>query len=226
MIIEALPLWHFQTNCYIVGDRYGGKAIVIDIPGEPEAVAERLREHDLTPVAILHTHGHIDHVGGAGQFSRMYGGLPAYIHPLDQDRLADPGAQLGGLARMLGDLKVEPPAEIVTIDEGEELDLAGFSLTPVHTPGHTPGHLCYMLNEVETGEGHSDLLFSGDHLFAGSVGRTDLPGGDWEALMNSMRSKILPLPDATLVAPGHGPLTTIGQERKTNPFLAEAASSL
>lgn len=186
-----------------MGDRSGGKAIVIDIPGEPEAVAERLTEHDLTPVAILHTHGHIDHVGGAGQFSRMYGGLPAYIHPLDRDRLADPGAQLGGLARMLGDLKFEPPAEIVTIDEGEELDLAGFSLTPIHTPGHTPGHLCYKLNKVETGEGHSDLLFSGDHLFAGSVGRTDLPGGDWEVLMNSMRSKILPLPDATLVAPGH-----------------------
>lgn len=226
MIIEALPLWHFQTNCYIVGDRPGGKAIVIDIPGEPDVVAERLDEHDLTPIAILHTHGHIDHLGGSGQFSRNYGGLPAYIHPLDRDRLVDPRSQLGGLAAMLGDLEIDPPDEIIAIDEGDKLDLAGFPLKAIHTPGHTPGHLCYLLSDVETDDGSADILFSGDHLFAGSVGRTDLPGGDWEVLMNSMREKILPLPDETLVAPGHGPITTIGQERKTNPFLVEAAGSL
>lgn len=222
MIIEALPLWHFQTNCYIVADKPGGKAILVDLPGEPGVVAARLNELELTPAAILHTHGHIDHVSGSGEFSRMHGGIPAYIHDLDRSRLLDPRSELGVIARLLGNLDVDPPEEILSADEGELIELGEITIEPIHTPGHTPGHLCYLLRGVELSGSSEDLLFSGDHLFAGSVGRTDLPGGSWETLMTSMREKILPLDDRTIVAPGHGPLTTIGQERRTNPFLVEA----
>lgn len=225
MIIEGFPLWYFETNCYIVGDKPGGNAVVIDVPGEAEVIVERLAAHDLTLVAILHTHGHIDHIGGSGALSRLLGGIPAYIHDEDRYRMIDPKSQLGGLAKMVGDLELEPPDEIRGICDGDVIDIAGVPIEAVFTPGHTEGHVCFRIREAEVAGETADVLFSGDHLFAGSVGRTDLPGGDWDLLMRSMREKILVLPDETLVAPGHGQTTTVGNERKTNPFVLEAAAS-
>lgn len=225
LIIEGFPLWYFDTNCYIVGDEPGGKAIVIDAPGEPEAIAARLAAHSLTPVAILHTHGHIDHIGGSGPLSRLEGGLPAYIHDEDRYRILDPKSGLGGLAAMIQELDLDPPDDIRGVRDGDVIDIAGFPIEAIFTPGHTEGHVCYQVRAAELKGEKIDVLFSGDHLFAGSVGRTDLPGGDWETLMRSMREKILDLSDETLVAPGHGETTTIGRERVTNPFVLEAAAS-
>lgn len=236
VVVFGLPLWIFETNCYIVGDTSTGKAVVIDAPGEPAAIAGVLEEHSLEPVAILHTHGHIDHIGASGSLSRAKGGIPAYIHEFDRYRIERPAGQLGGLAAVLKELDLEPPAELRSIQDGDVIDIAGFPLEVVFTPGHTEGHVCFRMRGVDAEVGApqlgisspqpvDDILFSGDHLFAGSVGRTDLPGGDWDTLMRSMRSKILVLPDETLVLPGHGPYTTIGRERLINPFVHEAAAA-
>ncbi len=236
LIAEGIPLWFFETNCYIVGDRKSGSAVVIDAPGEPERIAKHLESLELEPVAILHTHGHIDHIGGSGRLSRAKGNIPAYIHEFDRYRIERPAAQLGGLAAVLRDLELEPPADLRSLEDGDVVDLAGFPIEVVFTPGHTEGHICFRIRGVDCSVRApllgiddplpvDDLLFSGDHLFAGSVGRTDLPGGDWDTLLESMRTKILGLPDETLVLPGHGPLTTIGRERLTNPFVQEAAAT-
>ncbi len=236
LVVEAIPLWYFQTNCYIVGDPKSGKAVVIDVPGEPHVVARRLETHGLEPIAILHTHGHIDHVGGSGALSRAEGDIPAYIHDFDRYRILKPRSQLGGLASLLVDLDLDPPSELRSLEDGDVVDIGGFPLEVVFTPGHTEGHCCFRLRgrtcsvrapELGLAEPAEvdDILFSGDHLFAGSVGRTDLPGGDWETLLESIRTKIVGLPDTTYVLPGHGPFTTIGRERLVNPFVHEAVAT-
>jgi len=237
IVIQGVPLWYFETNCYVVADTGTGKAVVIDAPGEADKIAGILDKLGCEPVAILHTHGHIDHIGGAGPLSRAKGGIPAYIHEFDRYRIEHPERQLGGLAAVLRHLDLEPPEELRSLQDGDIVDLGGFPLEVVFTPGHTEGHVCFRLRGLQAtvhapllgiGEPQpvDDILFSGDHLFAGSVGRTDLPGGDWAQLLESLRSKILGLPDETLVLPGHGPYTTIGRERLVNPFVHEAAAAL
>jgi glyoxylase-like metal-dependent hydrolase (beta-lactamase superfamily II) len=214
LLIEAKPLWHFQTNTYVVAPDVGGPAVVIDAPPDPEGVGRLLARHDLTPVAVLVTHGHIDHVGGIDGIASHT--VRAYLHPDDLDMARHPRKQLEALlgsAFPTGDDELIS-TNFVDLADGQTLDLAGIAFEVLHTPGHTPGHCCFHL----AGEG---VLFSGDHLFAGSIGRTDLPGGSYETLMESMASHVLPLPGETAVLPGHGPTTTIAAERKANPFLQE-----
>lgn len=216
MLIDSRPLWLAQTNTYVVAPEKGGPAVVVDAPPDAGGVLDLLARHDLAPVALLVTHGHVDHVGGAGPVVAKTG-VSAYVHPDDDFLTLDPEGQLRMLFGMVPPGDYAPPQRFETLRDGDRLSLAGLDIEVLHTPGHTPGHCCFHLPEHGT-------LFSGDQLFAGSIGRVDLPGGSLRQLAESMREKVMPLPDETRVLTGHGPETTIGRERRTNPFRDEWAS--
>ena len=211
MLIDQLELWMAATNTYVVAPEADGPAVVVDAPPDPEGIVSLLAAQRLTPVALLVTHGHVDHVGGSGSLVAATG-VTAYIHPDDDYLTLHPAEQLRHLFGFVPPGDYEPPEHYRSLEDGLALELAGLGFEVLATPGHTPGHCCFYLAE----EG---ILFSGDQLFAGSIGRTDLPGGDYEVLMRSMADNILPLGDDVRVLPGHGPSTTIGRERRTNPFL-------
>ncbi len=211
MLVDNVVLWLGQTNCYVVAPEPGGPCLVVDVPPEPKRVAELCAKYDVTPVAVLATHGHIDHIGGGGAVEDLLGTV-TYIHPDDDFLTLNPRRQLLSLmgAVLPGDFR--PPTTRQDLADGDILRLAGLEITVLHTPGHTPGHCCFHLPD-------QGILFSGDQLFRGSIGRTDLPGGDYDTLIDSMRRKILGLPFDTIVLPGHGESTTLGLERGSNPFL-------
>lgn len=215
LLIDAAPIWLAATNSYVVAAERGGPGIVIDVPPGLTELETLLRRHEITPVALLITHGHIDHVGGAGIAAAALSSV-AYLHPDDDWLAADPAAQMRAIMGFAlgGDALAQfaPPERFERLEDGQKLHLAGLDLEVLHTPGHTPGHCCFSLRS----EG---VLFSGDQLFAGSIGRTDLPGGNHAQLMQSMREKIIPLDAGTDVLPGHGPATTLARELAVNPFL-------
>jgi hydroxyacylglutathione hydrolase len=219
VLIEGLTLWIAQTNAWLVAPGGpGGECVLIDAPPEPGPLLERLAHHDLRLVALLSTHGHIDHIGGVSTVVHAQDhDVPVRIHDDDRHMLLDPVGTSGMLGRYLEGLDLRPPELIEGLDDGQQVSGAGMTFTAVHTPGHTKGSVCFRLDV----DGTPPLLFSGDHLFAGSIGRTDLPGGSFDELMESMREKILPMDDDVQVLPGHGPTTSVGQERRTNPFILE-----
>jgi glyoxylase-like metal-dependent hydrolase (beta-lactamase superfamily II) len=220
VLIRSFPAGAFGTNCYAVATGPRSECVVVD-PGMDavEPLARMLAEDGLKPVAVVLTHGHLDHTWSVLPVCEGYD-IAAYLHPQDMGMLSDPvrwhGPQLAPLA---GSARLPDPADVLPLHDGVLLDLAGVVLTVRHAPGHTEGSVVFSL-DLDDAPG----LLAGDLLFAGSIGRVDLPGGSWEAMLGSLREVVLPLDDATVVLPGHGPTTTIGRERATNPFLAEAAA--
>jgi glyoxylase-like metal-dependent hydrolase (beta-lactamase superfamily II) len=214
-----------QCNCYVLAARAGSDAIIVD-PGQRAMgrIREILDENRLTPSAVLLTHGHVDHIWSAQKVADTYG-CPVYIHPEDRFMLTDPikgfgPAVVGKLARLAFGVLFSEPKQVVELDrDGDKLDLGGITVTVDHTPGHTRGSVVFRISD-----GPADLAFTGDTLFKQSVGRTDLPGGSGRDLLDSIVTKLLVLDDDTVVLPGHGPQTTIGAERRTNPFLEGLSS--
>ena len=207
MILETFPVGPLHCNCTILGDEVTHEAMVVD-PGDniPE-ILSRLQKHGLTLRQIIVTHAHIDHVGGAAQL-RKSTGAPVVMNQQDLGLLGMMEMQAGWLG--VPTPQVAPPD--ASAEDGLAVGLATLPAQVLHTPGHTPGSICLLFPDQH-------LLLAGDTLFAGSIGRTDLPGGDGRQILRSLRDRLLVLPDATRVLPGHGPETTIGEERQSNPFL-------
>jgi hydroxyacylglutathione hydrolase len=207
MILEAFPVGPLQCNCTILGDEQTGEAIVVDPGEEIGRIQKRLAAHGLKLKQILVTHGHIDHIGGALKLKRLTG-APIYLNEGDLEQLALMQEQAGWLG--VETPETAPPDE--TLADGMTVGLRSYPAQILHTPGHTQGSVCLHFAPLK-------LLFAGDTLFAGSIGRTDLPGGNYDQILDSIQTRLLALPDDTRVLPGHGPLSTIGTERRSNPFL-------
>jgi len=207
MLHKVLPVGPLQCNCSILGDERTHEAMVIDPGDQIGEILDILREAKLTLEQIVITHAHIDHVGGAMKLKAATG-APILMNQNDHAllKMLDMQAAWVGM-RPPGDVKVDAPA-----DDGQVLQVGNMTANVIHTPGHTEGSVCLYLPEEKK-------LIAGDTLFAGSIGRTDLPGGSFDKIMRSLHTRVLALPDDTQVTPGHGPQTSIGEERETNPFL-------
>jgi hydroxyacylglutathione hydrolase len=222
VLVIGFPADALGTNCYVLAPANGEGCVVVD-PGigvmrQLDSIMSKYRLH---PRAVLLTHGHLDHVFSVTPVVR---GGTAYIHPADRDLLADPAKGLSAdLRGALAGLPYAEPDNVETLPDAGTITVAGLDFTVDHAPGHTPGSVLFGFASVGTpyeDEG-AQVCLAGDVLFAGSIGRCDLPGGSWEQMRTSLRDKILPLADDTVVLPGHGPRTTIGRERATNPYLLD-----
>ena len=246
MLIAGFPAGAFAANCYVVAAGPGEQCLIVD-PGQDAepGIEEIIQRYRLQPAAVLLTHGHIDHIWSVVPVCGARN-IPAYIHPADRALLSDPASGLWPQAgsALLGGLTFTEPDEVAELADGATLQLAGVEVVVDHAPGHTPGSVTFRLPGAgqpgagqpgagqlgaggpgggETGNSGHPVLLTGDLLFAGSIGRTDLPGGDYATIMDSIARVCLPLPDETVVLAGHGPQTTIGAERAANRFLAGLA---
>jgi hydroxyacylglutathione hydrolase len=207
MILESFPVGPLRCNCTILGDEVTHEAVVVD-PGDniPE-ILSRLQKHGLSLRQIVITHAHIDHVGGSALLKQATG-APVFLNQQDLGLLGAMEIQAG----WLGIPTPEVASPDASAEDGLTVGLATLPAEVIHTPGHTPGSICLLFAQQH-------LLLAGDTLFAGSIGRTDLPGGDGRQILRSLRDRLMVLPDTTRVLPGHGPDTTIGEEKQSNPFL-------
>lgn len=205
MILEAICVGTMQVNCYVLASEEGSRAILIDPGDEERKIWRVLNRHRLRPSFIINTHGHIDHIGADDHF-----GVPVYIHRQDLALLKDPQMNLSHFFSAPYSVK----AEIKTLEDKESVILEQVQLEVVHTPGHTPGGICLLMKKPR-----GRILFTGDSLFSQGIGRTDFPGASQRALIASIKEKLLSLSDDTVVYPGHGASSTIGKEKKSNPFL-------
>ena len=231
MLIAGFPAGSFAANCYVVAAGPGEQCLIVD-PGQDAepGIEEIIQRHRLQPAAVLLTHGHIDHIWSVAPVCGARN-IPACIHPADRALLSDPASGLWPQAAqaasaLLGGLTFTEPDDVIELADGATLQLAGVEVVVDHAPGHTPGSVTFRLPGAGgsgSGAGDPAVLLSGDLLFAGSIGRTDLPGGDYATILDSLARVCLPLPDETIVLAGHGPQTTIGAERATNRFLAGLA---
>jgi hydroxyacylglutathione hydrolase len=231
VLIAGFPAGSFAANCYVVAAGPGEQCLIVD-PGQDAepGIEEIIQRHRLQPAAVLLTHGHIDHIWSVAPVCGARN-IPACIHPADRALLSDPASGLWPQAAqaasaLLGGLTFTEPDDVIELADGGTLQLAGVEVVVDHAPGHTPGSVTFRLPGIGgggPGAGDPAVLLSGDLLFAGSIGRTDLPGGDYATILDSLARVCLPLPDETVVLAGHGPQTTIGAERATNRFLAGLA---
>ncbi|MET7471253.1 MBL fold metallo-hydrolase [Micromonospora sp. NPDC005222] len=227
MLVAGFPADAFGTNCYVVATGPGEQCVVVDPGiGVLDQLDAALAEHRLHPAAVLLTHGHLDHTFSVAPVCGARG-IPAYIHPDDRELLADPSKALSmDLTQLFGGrLPYAEPDDVAELTDGATLSLAGLEITVDHAPGHTGGSVLFRLPGAGSPWEAEQICLSGDVLFAGSIGRTDLPGGSMPRMLSSLRDKVLPLADDTVVLPGHGPATTIGRERATNPYLVEVAGT-
>jgi glyoxylase-like metal-dependent hydrolase (beta-lactamase superfamily II) len=221
VLIAGFPAGPWGTNCYVVATGRGAECVVVD-PGKDASagVQQVVDEHGLKPVAVLVTHGHVDHMWCVAPVAGAYDAT-AYIHPADRHLLAAPMAGMSAdtAAMMLGGkYQFAEPDRVEELTDLATVELAGLSFTVDHTPGHTRGSITF---RTPYDGDVSEVMFAGDLLFAGSIGRTDLPGGDHDQMLRSLREKVLTLPDDVVVLTGHGEQTSIGRERATNPFLLD-----
>lgn len=222
MFIAGFPAGPWGTNCYVVSTGAGNECVVID-PGKDAAagVDQVVREHKLKPIAVLVTHGHVDHMWCVAPVAGTYDAT-AWIHPSDRHLLSDPMAGMSRESTQMmlgGDYQWAEPDDVKELADADELELAGLRFLVDHTPGHTEGSVTFRTPYAR--DDVSEVMFSGDLLFEGSIGRTDLPGGDHPTILRSLKEKVLTLPDDIVVLPGHGNQTSIGRERATNPFLLD-----
>jgi hydroxyacylglutathione hydrolase len=225
VLVKSFEAAAFGTNCYVLAAGPGEPCVVVDPGiGVVTKLDELLAAHDLRPAAVLLTHGHLDHCFSVAPVCGARG-ITAYVHPGDREMLADPAKGLSaGLTEMFGGrLPYSEPEDVAPLPDGGTIEVAGIEFTVDHAPGHTRGSVLFRLAGADSPFEAAELCLSGDVLFAGSIGRTDLPGGSMPAMVTSLRDKILPLDDTTVVLPGHGPATTIGRERRTNPYLLEVS---
>ncbi|MEW6553196.1 MAG: MBL fold metallo-hydrolase [Actinomycetota bacterium] len=212
MFLECLTIGMLATNCYIVAAGRGSPAVVIDPAGDVKGIVARLRKAELRCVGILCTHGHVDHIAGAGPLSEAVG-VAVYVHEADAAALGSPRTKLMGLT---GGTMATRPRQVDYLDDGDRVEVGDITLEVLHTPGHTPGGISLYT---------PGYLFCGDLIFQGSIGRTDLRGGSLRELLRAVQEKVWDLPDATRILPGHGPTTTLGEERRHNPFLRDLGTS-
>jgi len=205
MILECVCVGSLEVNCYILAEAEGKEAIIIDPGSDCQRIKQALSRHRLRPALVINTHGHVDHIGCDDEF-----GLPLYIHADDVGLLRSEEKNLSNFVSTGFTVK----SAVKELKEGDYIELNKIKLLVIHTPGHTPGGISLLLESPE-----NNKLFSGDTLFCHSVGRTDFPGASHEALIKSIKDKLLILPNDTIVYPGHGPTTTIAAEKKNNPFL-------
>lgn len=205
MILETVCVGPMQVNCYIMASHSNSLGIIIDPGDEEDKIRKVLNKHKLNPAFIINTHGHYDHIGSDNKFN-----VPVYIHTQDLRLLRNPKLNLSGLFF----LPYQVESEIKTLEDGEIIELEDIQLQVIHIPGHTPGGISLLMKKPR-----SDILFTGDALFCQGIGRTDFPGADETLLIRSIKEKLLNLADDTLIYPGHGPSSTIGDEKKSNPFL-------
>jgi len=202
----------FEENCYIVHRPGSDRCVVIDPGLEPEKIVAVIRRRGLVPAAILNTHGHSDHIGGNAVLKREWPDCPIVIGAGDAAKLGDPTLNLSA---MFGGLVRSPEADVL-VGDGEVYGAADLRFEVLAIPGHTAGHVVYVARDFDP-----LVVFVGDVIFAGSVGRTDFPGGNFELLISGIRRKLFTLPDATVLLPGHGPATDVGVEKVDNPFAGE-----
>lgn len=232
MLVTGFPAAALGTNCYLLAPAAGQECVIVDPGiGVLDTLAGVLRDLRLRPAAVMLTHGHVDHLFSVTPVCGAHD-IPALVHSEDAYRVADPVSRLmpelrAMLTQEYGPLNWKEPDDVRLLRDSQVVEVAGLSVTVRHAPGHTEGSVLLTVPEVPDGVQGVEITqtaVTGDVVFAGSIGRTDLPGGDHAAMLRSLREVVLPMPDETLFLPGHGPATTMGRERVTNPYLLEVAS--
>jgi len=206
MIFENVIVGPIEANCYILALDEGAEAVIIDPGAEEHKITKILDKYKLKPGIVIATHGHYDHIGACDKFK-----VPIFIHEKDAEYLRDPELNLSGIFS----IPYQAPGEIKTVEDGDVINLGGISFKVVHVPGHTPGGIALLMLKPQ-----KDILFTGDSLFCQGIGRSDLPGGNEGLLLKSIREKLLILSPDTAIYPGHGPSSTIGEEKERNPYLS------